>query len=191
MLSVGRPVAGRAKGLWWQLCRGAQTKSVNTTKIEDLKKKFQLSDINWFPGHMKGAADKIEKRIQAADLVRLLPTQSSLSRHFSTHTLTLVQCSWHPLSMKVSADSDALPSPQVIEVRDARVPLSSACGRLEPLLKNRRHIVILNKCDMLLPSEQKAWKRHFDLRRDHPFLTALRHVSLSCRRALMQTCAWA
>ena len=37
--------------------------------IEELKQRFQNSDINWFPGHMVKATKRIEERIQAADLV--------------------------------------------------------------------------------------------------------------------------
>jgi len=41
------------------------------------------------------------------------------------------------------------------------VPLSSACAKLKPMLLNRRHIVILNKSDMLRSDEKQRWRDYF------------------------------
>ena len=50
---------------------------------------------------------------------------------------------------------------QVIEVRDARVPLCSKCGRLEDLIQNKRRIIVMNKSDLVGPADMERWVRHF------------------------------
>ncbi|KAF6264356.1 P-loop containing nucleoside triphosphate hydrolase protein [Scenedesmus sp. NREL 46B-D3] len=44
----------------------------------------------------------------------------------------------------------------VLEVRDARIPLSSINSKLEGLLKGKRHIVVLNKADLISKSSRQA-----------------------------------
>ena len=48
-----------------------------------------------------------------------------------------------------------------MEVRDARLPLCSACAHVEPHLKDRKRLIILNKCDLIEPREQHDWAAHF------------------------------
>ncbi|KAJ1490752.1 P-loop containing nucleoside triphosphate hydrolase protein, partial [Baffinella frigidus] len=48
----------------------------------------------------------------------------------------------------------------VIEVRDARIPLASACGHLEALIQNKKRVIVLNKSDLINPSEQARWAAH-------------------------------
>ena len=50
---------------------------------------------------------------------------------------------------------------QVIEVRDARVPLCSKCARLEELTQNKRRIVVMNKSDLISAEDMERWVRHF------------------------------
>ena len=49
----------------------------------------------------------------------------------------------------------------MVEVRDARVPLSSACARLEDLVQKKRRVVVLNKSDLVDPADTARWARHF------------------------------
>lgn len=49
----------------------------------------------------------------------------------------------------------------MIEVRDARVPLCSRCGRLEELIQNKRRIIVMNKSDLIGAADQERWARHF------------------------------
>jgi hypothetical protein len=53
----------------WRQSRSISTGLGGGIDIEELKQRFQNSDINWFPGHMVKATKRIEERIQAADLV--------------------------------------------------------------------------------------------------------------------------
>jgi len=48
-----------------------------------------------------------------------------------------------------------------MEVRDARVPLSSTCARLEDLIQQKRRIIVMNKSDLIDPADTARWARHF------------------------------
>ncbi|KAH6772148.1 P-loop containing nucleoside triphosphate hydrolases superfamily protein [Perilla frutescens var. frutescens] len=50
----------------------------------------------------------------------------------------------------------------VIEVRDARIPLSSKNEDLQPLLAGKRRLVALNKKDLANPNIMHNWVRYFD-----------------------------
>ncbi len=47
----------------------------------------------------------------------------------------------------------------VLEVLDARIPVSSSYGSTEVLFKNKPRIILLNKCDLSDPSENLKWKK--------------------------------
>jgi ribosome biogenesis GTPase A len=49
----------------------------------------------------------------------------------------------------------------VLEVRDARAPLSSANPHLETMLARKRRIIVLNKCDLISSADQSAVQRWF------------------------------
>ena len=44
----------------------------------------------------------------------------------------------------------------VLEVRDARIPLSSANPELEKLIRHKRRLVVLNKSDLAAPEKQQV-----------------------------------
>ncbi|KAL5204510.1 hypothetical protein ABZP36_009381 [Zizania latifolia] len=50
----------------------------------------------------------------------------------------------------------------VIEVRDARIPLSSANEDLQPVLAAKRRILALNKKDLANPNIMNMWLHHFE-----------------------------
>ncbi|KAI5647597.1 hypothetical protein M9H77_33602 [Catharanthus roseus] len=50
----------------------------------------------------------------------------------------------------------------VLEIRDARVPLSSGCNHLGALLSSSRRIIVLNKMDLAKQSNVKEWTTYFD-----------------------------
>lgn len=47
----------------------------------------------------------------------------------------------------------------VLEVLDARIPVSSSYGSTEVLFKNKPRIILLNKCDLSDPLENLKWKK--------------------------------
>ncbi|KAL0337949.1 UNVERIFIED_CONTAM: Short integuments 2, mitochondrial [Sesamum calycinum] len=50
----------------------------------------------------------------------------------------------------------------VIEVRDARIPLSSANEELQPMVAGKRRVVALNKKDLANPNIMHKWIHYFD-----------------------------
>lgn len=50
----------------------------------------------------------------------------------------------------------------VIEVRDARMPLSSTNQTLQPMLSGKRRIIALNKKDLANPNIMHRWIQYFD-----------------------------
>lgn len=50
----------------------------------------------------------------------------------------------------------------VVEVRDARIPLSSANEDLQSVLSSKRRVIALNKKDLANPNIMHRWVRHFD-----------------------------
>ena len=46
----------------------------------------------------------------------------------------------------------------VIEILDARIPVSSQNPEIQKLVKNKKKIIVLNKSDLANESENKKWK---------------------------------
>lgn len=76
-----------------------------------------MSQIHWFPGHMKKALNEIEARIKLVDIV--------------------------------------------IEILDARAPLSSINPEFEKRIQNKKKIVIFSKADLADPVETEKWAQFF------------------------------
>lgn len=49
----------------------------------------------------------------------------------------------------------------VIEILDARIPLSSQNPDIGKIIKNKKKIVLLNKCDLADERENKKWQDYF------------------------------
>lgn len=76
-----------------------------------------MSQIHWFPGHMKKALNEIEAKIKLVDIV--------------------------------------------IEILDARAPLSSINPEFEKRVQNKKRIFVLSKNDLADPKETKKWEDFF------------------------------
>lgn len=50
----------------------------------------------------------------------------------------------------------------VIEILDARIPISSQNPEIKKLIKNKKRIIILNKCDLADEKENKNWVKYFE-----------------------------
>ena len=50
----------------------------------------------------------------------------------------------------------------VIEILDARIPISSKNPDIDELSKNKLHIILLNKADLADENKNKKWKRYFE-----------------------------
>ncbi len=55
----------------------------------------------------------------------------------------------------------------VIEVLDARIPLSSRNPDIQEMAKNKSRIVLLNKSDLADPKENKRWMKYFEAQGAH------------------------
>ncbi|KAG9446691.1 hypothetical protein H6P81_012819 [Aristolochia fimbriata] len=53
----------------------------------------------------------------------------------------------------------------VIEVRDARIPLTSVNDDLQDVLSSKRRVIALNKKDLANPNIMHKWTRHFELQK--------------------------
>ena len=76
-----------------------------------------MSQIHWFPGHMKKALNEIEAKIKLVDII--------------------------------------------IEILDARAPLSSINPEFEKRIQNKKKIVIFSKVDLADPIETPKWEQFF------------------------------
>ena len=80
---------------------------------------------------------------------------------------------WYPGHMKKATDTireDLKVIDVVIEILDARVPLSSKNPVLDSLLRKHRRIIILNKYDLAGDSGNEKWKGHFKTQGADAFL---------------------
>ena len=78
---------------------------------------MSMTQINWYPGHMKKTKDLIEENLKLIDIV--------------------------------------------LEMVDARIPLSSRNPNIATLSKGKKRIIVLNKADLVLKPELEKWKKYF------------------------------
>ena len=79
--------------------------------------------------------------------------------------LNKTNINWYPGHMaktmkQVEADLKLIDI--VIEILDARIPISSQNPEIQKLIKNKKRIIILNKCDLADEKENKNWVKYFD-----------------------------
>ncbi len=77
---------------------------------------------------------------------------------------------WYPGHMKKAREmiqSNLSLVSTVIEVLDARMPLSSGNPDIAKLAENKKRIIVLNKCDLADPEKTKAWKQKLKNRGDY------------------------
>lgn len=79
--------------------------------------------------------------------------------------LNKTNINWYPGHMaktmkQVEADLKLIDI--VIEILDARIPISSQNPEIKKLIKNKKRIIILNKCDLADEKENKNWVKYFD-----------------------------
>lgn len=78
---------------------------------------MSMTQINWYPGHMKKTKNLIEENLKLVDVV--------------------------------------------LEIVDARIPLSSKNPNIDSLAKNKKRIIVLNKSDLISKQELDKWKKYF------------------------------
>ncbi|MBQ3437377.1 MAG: ribosome biogenesis GTPase YlqF, partial [Fusobacterium sp.] len=78
---------------------------------------MSMTQINWYPGHMKKTKDLIKENLKLIDVV--------------------------------------------LEVVDARIPVSSKNPDIANLSKTKKRIIVLNKSDLVSKNELIKWKEYF------------------------------
>lgn len=78
--------------------------------------------------------------------------------------LTKVGINWYPGHMKKAMDQieqDVKLVDIIIEILDARIPISSQNPEVQKIIKNKNRIIILNKADLSEEKENKKWVEYF------------------------------
>lgn len=78
--------------------------------------------------------------------------------------MSMTKINWYPGHMKKTKDliKENLPLIDVVlEVVDARIPISSKNPDIEKISTNKKRIVILNKSDLVSKEELNKWKKYF------------------------------
>ena len=78
--------------------------------------------------------------------------------------LTKVGINWYPGHMaktKKQIIQDLKLIDIVIELLDARIPISSQNPNIAEITKNKKKIIVLNKCDLSDDRQNKLWVEHF------------------------------
>ncbi len=57
----------------------------------------------------------------------------------------------------------------ILEVRDARIPLSTSHPNLNKWIKNKKHLLIINRRDMILEASLNIWDKWFRVQGQKPF----------------------
>lgn len=82
-----------------------------------------------------------------------------------TKSLPSTSINWYPGHMAKTmkqVEEDLKLVDIVIEILDARIPISSQNPNVQKLIKNKKEIVILNKADLANENETKKWIKHFE-----------------------------
>lgn len=74
----------------------------------------------------------------------------------------------------------------VIEILDARIPLSSKNPEIDMLVKDKKRIVLLNKCDLSDDRANKIWMAH--LKNEDTEVILCNAVTKSSVKAIMKSC---
>jgi len=56
----------------------------------------------------------------------------------------------------------------VIEVRDARIPLSTSHPHLNKWINNKKHILVINRSDMISTNTINSWNKWFNAKDQYP-----------------------
>ena len=75
-----------------------------------------------------------------------------------------INLNWYPGHMaktKRQIEEDLKLIDVVIEILDARIPISSQNPDIQKIIKNKKKIILLNKCDLASDQETKKWQSYY------------------------------
>ena len=76
-----------------------------------------------------------------------------------------ISISWYPGHMAKTMkqlETDLKLVDVVVEILDARIPVSSQNPEVQKLIKNKKKIVVLNKSDLANEIENKKWLKYYE-----------------------------
>lgn len=82
----------------------------------------------------------------------------------SSENLAKININWYPGHMaktKKQIIQDLKLVDIVIELLDARIPISSQNPSIQEITKNKKKIIVLNKCDLANENQNKLWVKYF------------------------------
>ena len=99
------------------------------------------------------------------DMYQKRKIRAEKKKNDSQKNFSKVSISWYPGHMaktmkKVEEDLKLVDI--VIEILDARIPISSQNPEVQKLIKNKKKIVILNKSDLANEAETNKWIKYFE-----------------------------
>lgn len=83
---------------------------------------------------------------------------------YNEENLPKVRLNWYPGHMAKTikqVEQDLKLIDIVIEILDARIPMSSQNPEIQKLIKNKKRIIVLNKCDLAEQKENQNWINYF------------------------------
>ncbi len=107
-------------------------------------------------------AEILTQSIEINQEIRFLSAMSHLQTWEGSNQN--VAANWYPGHMfKTKKDLQQLLKQVdvVLEVRDARIPMSSASSELHLLMADKTSLIVLNKADLANPNLTHLWKQHF------------------------------
>lgn len=93
-----------------------------------------------------------------------MKNNKKLNNKESENELSRVSISWYPGHMAKTmkqVENDLKLVDIVIEILDARIPISSQNPEYQKLIKNKKRIIILNKSDLADENENQKWVEYF------------------------------
>ena len=87
------------------------------------------------------------------------------NRKETNNASSRVSISWYPGHMAKTMkqlETDLKLVDVVVEILDARIPVSSQNPEAQKLIKNKKKIVVLNKSDLANEIENKKWLKYFE-----------------------------
>ena len=93
-----------------------------------------------------------------------MKNNKKLNNKESKNELSRVSISWYPGHMAKTmkqVENDLKLVDIVIEILDARIPISSQNPEYQKLIKNKKRIIILNKSDLADENENQKWVEYF------------------------------
>lgn len=106
-----------------------------------------------------------QKEVKKMDMYQKRKIRAEKKNNDSQESFSKVSISWYPGHMAKTMkqlETDLKLVDVVVEILDARIPVSSQNPEAQKLIKNKKKIVVLNKSDLANEIENKKWLKYFE-----------------------------